>query len=78
MPQVRVKAAELIMVKAETDNFKGLYHKTGQIPKYSQRQFQNYRYQKSALQQNCTQYGSTRKPYFQGNQMNTYRGRGQG
>ena len=28
MPQVRVEAAELIMVKVETDNFKGLYHKT--------------------------------------------------
>ena len=50
----------------------------GQRPQYSQRQFQNYRYQRSAPQQNCTQYGSTRKPYFQGNQMNTYRGRGRG
>ena len=27
MPQVRVEAAELIMVKAETDNFEGLHHK---------------------------------------------------
>ena len=27
MPQVRVKAADLIMVKAETDNFKGLHNK---------------------------------------------------
>ena len=26
MPQVRVEAAELIMVKAETDNFEGLHH----------------------------------------------------
>ena len=46
----------------------------GQRPQYSQRQFQTYRYQRSAPQQNCTQYGSARKPYFQGNQMNTYRG----
>ena len=46
----------------------------GQRPQYSQCQFQSYRYQRSALQQNRTQYGSTRKPYFQGNQMNTYRG----
>ena len=46
----------------------------GQRPQYSQHQFQNYRYQRSTPQQNCTQYGSTRKPYFQGNQMNTYRG----
>ena len=28
MPQVRVKAADLIMVKAETDNFEGLHHET--------------------------------------------------
>ena len=28
MPQVRVEAADLIMVKAETDNFEGLYHET--------------------------------------------------
>ena len=27
MPQVRVKATDLIMVKAETDNFKGLHNK---------------------------------------------------
>ena len=26
MPQVRVKAADLIMVKAETNNFKGSYN----------------------------------------------------
>ena len=26
MPQVRVEAADLIMVKAEADNFKGLHH----------------------------------------------------
>ena len=28
MPQVRVKAADLIMVKAEADNLEGLYHET--------------------------------------------------
>ena len=28
MPQVRVEAADLIMVKAETGNFVGLYHET--------------------------------------------------
>ena len=28
MPQVRVKAADLIMVKVETNNLEGLYHKT--------------------------------------------------
>ena len=50
----------------------------GQRPQYSQCQFQNYRYQRSALQQNRTQYGSTRKLYFQGNQLNAYRGQGWG
>ena len=28
MPQVRVEATDLIMVKAETDNLEGLYYKT--------------------------------------------------
>ena len=28
MPQVRVEATDLIMVRAETDNLEGLYHKT--------------------------------------------------
>ena len=28
MPQVRVEAADLIMVRAETDNLEGLYHET--------------------------------------------------
>ena len=50
----------------------------GQRPQYSQRQFQNYHYQRSALQQNCSQYGSARKPYFQGHQFNAYQGRGRG
>ena len=45
----------------------------GQRPQYSQCQFQNYCYQRSAPQQNHTQYGSAHKPYFQGNQVNTYR-----
>ena len=28
MPQVRVEATDLIMVKVETNNFEGLYHET--------------------------------------------------
>ena len=74
IPQVRVEAADLIMVRAETDNLEDLYHERGQRPPYSQCQFQNYRYQRSAPQQNRTQYGSAHKPYFQGNQLNTYQG----
>ena len=47
----------------------------GQRPQYTQCQFQNYRFQRGAFQQNHTQYGNNRKPYFQGNQTNNYRGR---
>ena len=50
----------------------------GQRPQYSQHQFQNYHYQRSAPQQNRIQYSNAHKPYFQGNQSNTYRGRGRG
>ena len=50
----------------------------GQRPQYSQRQFQNYRYQRGASQQNRTQYVNNHKPYFQGNQANNYRGRSHG
>ena len=50
----------------------------GQRPQYSQCQFQNYQYQRGTSQQNCTQYGNNRKPYFQGNQTNSYRGRALG
>ena len=45
---------------------------------YSQRQFQNYCYQRGASQQNRTQYGNNHKPYFQGNQTNGYRSQGCG
>ena len=53
------------------------YHNTSNH-QYSQHQFQNYCYHRSAPQENRTQYGSTCKPYFQGNQVNAYRGQGRG
>ena len=46
----------------------------GQIPQYSQHQFQNYRYQRGPSQQNHTPCVNNRKPYFHGNQANSYRG----
>ena len=46
------------------------------MPTMIQTQFQNYHYQRSVPQQNCMQYGNACKPYFQGNQANTYRGQG--
>ena len=50
----------------------------GQRPQYGQCQFQGYHYQRGVSQQNRTQYGNNRKPYFQGNQTNSYRGQGHG
>ena len=72
MPQVTVKAADLLLVKVVTDNLED------QRPQYSQHQYQNYRYQRGTSQQNRTQYSNNRKPYFQGNQGNSYRGQGHG
>ena len=46
----------------------------GQRPQYSQCQFHNYRFQRGAFQQNHAQYGNNCRPYFQGNQANSYRG----
>ena len=79
IPQVSVESTDLIMGRAATDNSEDLYHeiedKDINIVNVS---FRIYCYQRSTLQQNHTQYGSTCKPYFQGNQVNTYRGRGWG
>ena len=46
---------------------------TGQRPQYNQCQFQNYRFERGAYQQNRTQYGIHCKPFFQGSQTNNYR-----
>ena len=55
--------------------FRGFTQRSrGQRPQYNQCQFQNYRFQRGAYQQNRTQYGTHRKPYFQGSQINNYRG----
>ena len=78
LSQVRVEDADLLMVKVGTDNFEVSHKETGQRPQYSQRQFQNCRFQRGAFQQNRTQYGNNCKPYFQGNQTNSYRGRSHG
>ena len=74
LPQVRNVAADLLMVKAVTDNLEVSHNKTEARPQYNQRQFQNYQFQRGTFQQNRTQYGTRCKPYFQGNQTNIYRG----
>ena len=76
VPQVRVEAIDLITdLITVTDNLVGSYDETEakdlSIVNIS------YRYQRSTSQQNCTQYSNNRKPYFQGNQTNSYRGQGQ-
>ena len=67
LPQVRIEAADR--------QFRGFTQRSrGQRPQYNQCQFQNYRFQRGTYQQNCSQYGTNRKPYFQGSQTNNYRG----
>ena len=61
--------------QGRNQQFRGFIQRNrGQRPQYSQRQFQNYRYQRGAPQQIRTQYSNDRKPFFQGNHANTYRG----
>ena len=79
MPQVRVEATDLIMVKAETDNFEGSYNeieaKDLSIVNVS---FKIITIREVHHNKYCTQYGNSCKPYFQGNQANSYRGWGHG
>ena len=61
--------------QGSNQQFRGFIQQNrGQRPQYGQHQFQSYHYQRGASQQNRTQYGNNRKPYFQGNQTNSYRG----
>ena len=54
--------------------FRGFTQRSrGHRVQYNQCQFQNYRFQRGAYQQNRNQYGTHCKPYFQGNQSNHYR-----
>ena len=56
-------------------HFRGFTQRSrGLRPQHNQCQFQNYRFQRGAYQQNCSRYGIHCKPYFQGNQTNNYRG----
>ena len=58
-----------------SQQFRGFTQRSrGQRPQYNQYQFQNYRFQRGTHQSSGNQYSSHRKPYFQGNQPNPYRG----
>ena len=74
MPQVRVKAADLLLVKAVTDNLEVSHNET----EAKDLSIVNISFRiiiiRGASQQNRTQYDNNRKPYFQGNQTNSYRG----
>ena len=72
LPQVRTVAADLSMVKAVIDNLEAP-HKEAEVKDLNTIST-NYRFQRGTYQQNHTQYGTNRKPYFQGNQTNDYRG----
>ena len=61
--------------QGSNQQFRGFTQRSrGQRPQYNQCQFQNYRFQQRAYQQNHSQYSTNHKPYFQGNQTNDYRG----
>ena len=65
--------------QGSNQQFRGFTQRSrGQRPQYNQCQFQNYRFQRGAYQQNRTQYSIHHKPYFQGNQTNNYKGRSHG
>ena len=75
MPQVRVEATDLTMVKVATNNLEGSYNGTeAKDPSMVNISFKVIAIREVHLNKNCTQYGNTRKPYFQGNQTNSYRG----
>ena len=65
--------------QGSNQQFRGFTQRSrGKRPQYNQCQFQNYQFQRGTYQQNCTQYGNSHRPYFQGNQTNNYRGRSHG
>ena len=75
MPQVRVEAADLTTVKAVTDNLEGSYNET----EAKDLSIVNVSFKIIAIREvhhnkTVPQYGNYRKPYFQGNQTNSYRG----
>ena len=75
IPQIRVEAADLIMVRVETDNLEDLYHEIED----KDLNIVNISFRITAIREVhrnkiVPQYGSARKPYFQGNQVNACQG----
>ena len=71
LPQVRVEDADLLMVKVGTNNLEASHNET----EAKDLNIVNVNFRTIAFQQNCTLYSNNRKPYFQGNQTNSYKGR---
>ena len=74
IPQIRVEAKDLIMVRVETNNLEDLHHEIED----KDLNIVNVSFRITTIRERHHNNGSTRKPYFQGNQMNTFRGRGWG
>ena len=76
MPQVRVEATDLLLVKAVTDNLEVSHNET----EAKDLNIVNVSFKISDIREahpnntSRTQYGNNRKPNFQGNQANNYRG----
>ena len=74
MSQVRVETTDLITVKVITDNLEGSYNKTEAKDLSIVNVNVKLSLSKRHISTNRTQYGNNRKPYFQGNQTNSYKG----
>ena len=74
MPQVRVEATDLLLVKVVTDNLEVSHNET----EVRDLNIVNISFRiidiREAHPNKTTQYGNNHKPYFQGNQANNYRG----
>ena len=74
IPQIRVEATDLIMVKAVINNLEGSYNETEAKDLNIVNVSFKFITSRGASQHNRTQYSNNRKPYFQGHQTNSYRG----
>ena len=68
LPQVKNKAADLLLVKAAADNSEALHSKA------EARDLSTIGFRETHIRVAPNQYSSHHKPYFQGNQFNSYRG----
>ena len=77
LPQAKIKAADLLLVKVVADNLEAS-HSEAEARDLSTININFKTTDFRAYQSSRNQYSSHRKPYFQGNQSNSYRGRSHG